>query len=129
MPDTAPARVAGPNCFQCRHLAVSWDPQLPYACRLMGFKSKHLPAIEVLRADGLFCAGFSAKESAPAAMSGRSAHADLSGRAVQASPVPHVSASSTDAFIPHPGRQAPELEEPVLERADLRRLSTFRRPG
>lgn len=119
MPESSPARVAGPNCFQCRHLAVSWDPQLPYTCRLMGFKSRNLPAIEVLRADGLFCAGFSAKEGTSA----------LSGRAVHASPAPHVSASSSDAFIPHPGRQAPELEEPVLERADLRRLSTFRRPG
>lgn len=117
MPDSAPARVAGPNCFQCRHLAVSWDPQLPYACRFMGFKSRNLPAIEVLRADGLFCAGFSAKDSAPAAPSRL---------AVQAHAVP---SSPSDAFIPHPGRQSPELEEPVLERADLRRLSTFRRPG
>lgn len=53
----------GPNCFQCRHFAVSWDPSLPYSCRLMGFKSRALPAIEVLRVDGGFCQGYVAKEA------------------------------------------------------------------
>lgn len=53
-----------PNCWQCRHFSVSWDPNLPYACRLMGFKSRIMPAIEVLRADGLRCQGFSRKTSA-----------------------------------------------------------------
>ncbi|MEI7784117.1 MAG: hypothetical protein WCK08_07030 [Betaproteobacteria bacterium] len=58
----------GPNCFDCRHFAVSWDPALPYSCRLMGFKSRALPAIEVLRADGVFCQGYAPKPgSAPAA--------------------------------------------------------------
>ncbi len=47
-----------PNCWQCRHFAVSWDPSLPYSCRLMGFKSRIMPAIEVLRADGTRCRGF-----------------------------------------------------------------------
>ena len=56
----------GPNCFQCRHFAVSWDPSFPYMCRLMGFKSRALPAIEVLRVDGIACQGFAVKE-APAA--------------------------------------------------------------
>jgi hypothetical protein len=32
----------------------------------MGFKSRALPAIEVLRADGVFCQGFEAKPAAPA---------------------------------------------------------------
>ena len=58
-PSAAPAR--GPNCYQCRHFAVSWDPSFPYLCRLLGFKSRALPAIEVLRADGVFCRGFSVK--------------------------------------------------------------------
>lgn len=47
-----------PNCWQCRHFAVSWDPNLPYTCRTMGFKSRIMPAIEVLRADGSRCRGF-----------------------------------------------------------------------
>lgn len=64
--NAAPAR--GPNCFQCRHFAVSWDPSLPYLCRSLGFKSRALPAIEVLRADGVFCRGFQAKAAvAPSA--------------------------------------------------------------
>ncbi|MFM7524651.1 MAG: hypothetical protein ACKO4M_10900 [Betaproteobacteria bacterium] len=50
-----------PNCWQCRHFSVSWDPNLPYACRLMGFKTRIMPAIEVLRADGSRCQGFSRK--------------------------------------------------------------------
>jgi len=54
-----------PNCWQCRHFAVSWDPKMPYSCRLMGFKSRILPAIEVLRADGLRCQGFMRKPAAP----------------------------------------------------------------
>jgi hypothetical protein len=34
---------------------------MPYACRLLGFKSKALPAIEVLRIDGRVCQGYTAK--------------------------------------------------------------------
>jgi len=51
----------GPNCFQCKHFAISWQPSAPYACRLLGFKSRVLPAIEVMRIDGRMCLGFTAK--------------------------------------------------------------------
>ena len=64
MPDESQLSSRGPNCYQCRHFAVSWDPSFPYLCRLMGFKSRALPAIEVLRADGVFCQGFEAKPAA-----------------------------------------------------------------
>lgn len=57
--------TSGPDCWKCRHFAVSWDPKLPYLCKLMGFKSKSLPCIEVLRADGKTCQGFVAKGAAP----------------------------------------------------------------
>ena len=50
-----------PNCWQCRHFAISWEPATPYMCSLMGFKSKLMPSIEVLRADGRMCRGFIAK--------------------------------------------------------------------
>jgi hypothetical protein len=60
----------GPNCWQCRFFAVSWDPRLPYACQRMGFKSAALPALEVLRTDGQRCRGFEAKASAPTPSSG-----------------------------------------------------------
>ncbi len=58
-----------PNCWQCRHFAISWDPKLPYACRLMGFKSRITPALEVLRADGQRCRGFLQKPPPAAACS------------------------------------------------------------
>jgi hypothetical protein len=61
-PDT---ETGAPNCWQCRHFSVSWDPNLPYACRLMGFKSRVTPALEVLRADGTRCRGFMLKPDAP----------------------------------------------------------------
>jgi hypothetical protein len=34
---------------------------MPYACKLLGFKSRALPAIEVIRLDGRVCQGFTAK--------------------------------------------------------------------
>ena len=55
-----------PNCWQCRHFAVSWDPKVPYLCRLMGFKSRIVPSIEVLRADGQRCRGYIPKSVASA---------------------------------------------------------------
>ncbi len=54
-----------PNCWQCRYFAVSWDPSFPYSCKLMGFKSRITPALEVLRADGQRCQGFIAKSLPP----------------------------------------------------------------
>jgi len=44
-----------PNCWKCEHFAISWDLNRPYSCRVMGFKSKALPSIEVMRADGQEC--------------------------------------------------------------------------
>ena len=51
----------GPNCWECRHLAITWDVRMPYGCKLMGFRSKVVPSLEVLRTDGRFCGGFSPK--------------------------------------------------------------------
>ncbi len=65
-PTAQPPQDGAPNCWQCRHFAVSWDPALPYSCRLMGFKSRIMPAIEVLRADGSRCRGFMQKPAAGA---------------------------------------------------------------
>lgn len=54
-----------PNCWQCLHFAVSHEPSFPYACRLMGIISRGLPALEVLRADGRPCQGFTPKPKPP----------------------------------------------------------------
>ena len=64
--DLRDAPSGGPNCWQCRYFGISWDTARPYSCRLMGFKSKVLPSIEVLRADGQVCRGFIAKMPAVA---------------------------------------------------------------
>ncbi len=72
-----PLSDGAPNCWQCRHFSVSWDPNLPYLCRLMGFKSRIVPSIEVLRADGQRCRGFlpkpapAASQAAPGARAAR----------------------------------------------------------
>ena len=53
--------IKSPDCWQCRHFAISWDFRAPYICRLMGFKSRMVPSFEVFRADGHPCRGFMAK--------------------------------------------------------------------
>jgi hypothetical protein len=40
---------------------MSYHRHTPYLCRLMGFESRILPSIEVLRADGVPCQGFVVK--------------------------------------------------------------------
>ncbi len=46
-------------------MAITWDVRMPYGCKLMGFRSKVVPSLEVLRTDGRFCGGFSPKPSKP----------------------------------------------------------------
>ena len=72
MPESPAMKVDSkrPDCWKCQHFSVSWDPKLPYLCRLMGFKSRNLPALEIIRADGKPCQGFTAKaptQAVPAA--------------------------------------------------------------
>lgn len=50
-----------PDCWKCVYFKVSWDPTKPYACTMMGFKSRMLPSIEVRMADGNDCRGFQGK--------------------------------------------------------------------
>jgi hypothetical protein len=52
-----------PNCWECHHFGVTWEPALPYLCKEMGFKSARLPSQEVLAADGHPCRAFSSKTS------------------------------------------------------------------
>ena len=73
MTDQTPSHDAsspskGPNCWECRYLAITWDMRLPYGCKLMGFRSRVIPSLEVLRTDGRFCGGFLPK--APQASAG-----------------------------------------------------------
>jgi hypothetical protein len=56
--DTTASATVVPDCRCCRHFGISWQPATPYLCRLMGFRSRAWPALEVLRADGQPCRGF-----------------------------------------------------------------------
>ena len=58
-----------PDCFRCRFFYVSHDPARPHGCRVFGFKSALLPAIEVRRTSGHECAAFEAKPPPPPARS------------------------------------------------------------
>lgn len=49
------------NCRYCQHFFVTWEPKTPYGCRVMGFKSKFMPSMEVFRNSGLPCQNFTAK--------------------------------------------------------------------
>jgi hypothetical protein len=64
---SSPPLPKGPNCWECRYLAITWDVRMPYGCKLMGFRSKVIPSLEVLRTDGRFCGGFSPKPAKPEA--------------------------------------------------------------
>jgi hypothetical protein len=57
---TAPPAREG-LCYSCRHFGVSYQPAMPYLCRIMGFKSKRLPIFEVQSADGRSCLSFAPK--------------------------------------------------------------------
>jgi len=56
-------RPAGPNCWDCRYLRITWDNRRPYGCQYMGFESRILPCLEVMRADGRPCGAFVAKSA------------------------------------------------------------------
>jgi hypothetical protein len=62
-PTPTAALQRGPNCWNCRFFGVSHIPANPYVCRAMGFRTKMLPSLEVLRVDGQFCRSFEAKAS------------------------------------------------------------------
>ncbi len=63
MPDKNPTKI--PNCFDCQHFYVTWDPNQPRGCRAFGFKSKQMPAMEVFQASGEACHLFFPKKPQP----------------------------------------------------------------
>ena len=52
-----PTKTA-PNCWACVHFKITHDRRRPYGCNAMGFKSKALPSVEVIRAHGEHCLSF-----------------------------------------------------------------------
>jgi hypothetical protein len=64
-PDAMPVQSRGPDCWKCAYFNITYLRATPYSCHLMGFKSKWLPSLEVLRADGEYCQGFVPKAIKP----------------------------------------------------------------
>lgn len=51
-----------PNCLDCTHYYITYDPARPYGCRGLGFKSRTSPARVVYEASGIHCQLFTAKK-------------------------------------------------------------------
>lgn len=43
------------NCFSCRHFFITYDHKFPYGCKGAGFKSKLMPAKEMVINSGREC--------------------------------------------------------------------------
>lgn len=44
-----------PNCRKCRHYYITYDPDKPFGCRAMKFKSRNNPAQVVYATSGIAC--------------------------------------------------------------------------
>lgn len=51
-----------PDCHHCRYFKISWNPDWPYACLAMNFRSRDIPWRVVVGASDLPCQMFSRKE-------------------------------------------------------------------
>lgn len=49
------------DCKKCEFFKITWDKNLPYACKAFGFKSKEPPSIVVFSSAGKECLKYSAK--------------------------------------------------------------------
>ena len=52
-----------PNCYNCKHFFVTWEPHAPRGCKAFGFKTKHLPSGEVFKISGYECQCFDPKRT------------------------------------------------------------------
>lgn len=53
------------DCFSCAHFYVTYDPKMPKGCRAMGFKSREMPSVLVVRNSGMECLRYVPKTSPP----------------------------------------------------------------
>jgi hypothetical protein len=49
------ARRPANVCQGCIYFFVTYEPRFPYGCRVMGFKSRRYPFVDVLEATGKEC--------------------------------------------------------------------------
>lgn len=61
MSDPQDLRSTRPRCRFCRHHYVTHDPNFPYGCRQLGFKSAREPMLDVIESSGELCLYFSDK--------------------------------------------------------------------
>ena len=46
------------SCMKCTHHVITHDKRFPYACGVMGFKSRQLPQREILAITGEHCLAY-----------------------------------------------------------------------
>lgn len=51
----------GPNCSNCRHFFITWNPQTPNGCRRFGIQCRERPSQIVFMAGQGECQGFEEK--------------------------------------------------------------------
>jgi hypothetical protein len=49
------------NCFSCSHFYITYEPDFPYGCRAVSFKSRLLPAKVMYVYSGIGCQLFKEK--------------------------------------------------------------------
>jgi hypothetical protein len=55
---TKAAPKEAPDCGRCVHYYITYEASFPYACRVLGFKSKRKPHLDVLEASGEHCRAY-----------------------------------------------------------------------
>lgn len=50
--------ISTPDCGCCVHYYITHEVSFPYACRVLGFKSKRKPHLDVLEASGERCLAY-----------------------------------------------------------------------
>jgi len=58
------------NCFECLHFFITHEPAHPHGCRIIGFKTRELPAFVVLRNSGAPCRMFERRGDEPGEVKG-----------------------------------------------------------
>ena len=54
-----------PNCLECSHFLVTWEPDFPRGCKVFGIKTPNMPSAEVFAATGTHCPAFERIERRP----------------------------------------------------------------
>lgn len=54
--------MSKPNCKECRHFYITWNPQTPNGCRRFGIQCKDRPSQIVAMAGQGECQGFEEKK-------------------------------------------------------------------